>query len=246
MAAKRTDTPMGAWCGVIGPVADHRSPPNQLPEINNALKIDVTLSGETTTITCEVAQHIGYFFIERSRSSRPTDWCAAAQHGRADDVPVGQGVLGHAQRAGRAVYAPAERSMPPTAGRSTARHRRSPTSKPKKIMLETGLKVIDLLAPLARGGKAGLIGGAGVGKTVLLQELIRTMTDRHDGVAVFAGVGERTREGNDLWLEMQQTGVIGRTVLVFGQMNEAPAAGTGSPSPPSRWPSTSATSNTGT
>ena len=82
--------------------------------------------------------------------------------------------------------------------------------------------MIDLLAPLARGGKAGLIGGAGVGKTVLLQELIRTMTDHHDGVAVFAGVGERTREGNDLWLEMQQTGVIGRTVLVFGQMNEAP------------------------
>ena len=82
--------------------------------------------------------------------------------------------------------------------------------------------MIDLLAPLARGGKAGLIGGAGVGKTVLLQELIRTMTDHRDGVAVFAGVGERTREGNDLWLEMQQTGVIGRTILVFGQMNEAP------------------------
>lgn len=104
-------------------------------------------------------------------------------------------------------------------------HRPSPPliSQRRQVeFLETGIKVIDLLAPLARGGKAGLIGGAGVGKTVLLQELIRTMTDHRDGVAVFAGVGERTREGNDLWLEMQQTGVIGRTILVFGQMNEAP------------------------
>jgi F-type H+-transporting ATPase subunit beta len=104
-------------------------------------------------------------------------------------------------------------------------HRLSPpliAQRRKVEFLQTGIKVIDLLAPLARGGKAGLIGGAGVGKTVLLQELIRTMTDHRDGVAVFAGVGERTREGNDLWLEMQQTGVIARTILVFGQMNEAP------------------------
>jgi F-type H+-transporting ATPase subunit beta len=90
--------------------------------------------------------------------------------------------------------------------------------------LETGIKVIDLLAPLARGGKAGLIGGAGVGKTVLLQELIRTVKQTHNGAAVFAGVGERTREGNDLWLEMKETGVLANAILVFGQMNDAPGS----------------------
>src|SRR5205085_9772596 len=90
--------------------------------------------------------------------------------------------------------------------------------------IETGIKLIDLLAPLARGGKAGLIGGAGVGKTILLQELIRTMNQNHGGVAVFAGVGERTREGNDLWLEMQESGVLDRAILLFGQMNDAPGS----------------------
>src|SRR5581483_4305757 len=106
-------------------------------------------------------------------------------------------------------------------------HRPSPplTAQRRKVeFLQTGIKVVDLLAPLARGGKAGLIGGAGVGKTVLLQELIGTMNHEHAGVAVFAGVGERTREGNDLWLEMQQSGVLGNALLVFGQMNDAPGS----------------------
>src|SRR5581483_4270537 len=106
-------------------------------------------------------------------------------------------------------------------------HRPSPplTAQRRKVeFLETGIKVIDLLAPLARGGKAGLIGGAGVGKTVLLQELIRTVKQTHNGAAVFAGVGERTREGNDLWLEMQETGVLHNVILVFGQMNDAPGS----------------------
>ena len=136
-------------------------------------------------------------------------------------VPVGPATLG---RLFNVLGDPLDEQPAPTADRMPI-HRPSPslTAQRRTVeFLQTGIKVIDLLAPLARGGKAGLIGGAGVGKTVLLQELIRTMTDHRDGVAVFAGVGERTREGNDLWLEMQQTGVIGRTILVFGQMNEAP------------------------
>lgn len=146
---------------------------------------------------------------------------AVERTGKPVQIPVGPATLG---RLFNVLGAPLDHRPAPTADRMPI-HRASPPlaeQRRKVEFLETGIKVIDLLAPLARGGKAGLIGGAGVGKTVLLQELIRTITDRRDGVAVFAGVGERTREGNDLWLEMQQTGVIDRTVLVFGQMNEAP------------------------
>jgi F-type H+-transporting ATPase subunit beta len=136
-------------------------------------------------------------------------------------VPVGAATLG---RLFNVLGQPLD-GLPPPDGDRRPIHRDSPplgAQRRQVEFLQTGIKIVDLLAPLARGGKAGLIGGAGVGKTVLLQELIRTMTDHRDGVAVFAGVGERTREGNDLWREMQQTGVIGRTILVFGQMNEAP------------------------
>jgi F-type H+-transporting ATPase subunit beta len=136
-------------------------------------------------------------------------------------VPVGPATLG---RLFNVLGEPLDGLPAPPADRRPI-HRPSPplTAQRRPVeFLPTGIKVIDLLAPLARGGKAGLVGGAGVGKTVLLQELIRIMTGHQEGVAVFAGVGERTREGNDLWLEMQQTGVISRTILVFGQMNEAP------------------------
>ncbi len=111
-----------------------------------------------------------------------------------------------------------------SAGRSTGRRRASRTSTPTREILETGIKVIDLLAPYPRGGKVGLFGGAGVGKTVLIQELIRSIAEEHEGLSAFCGVGERSREGNDLWLEMTESGVIDRTVLVFGQMNEPPGA----------------------
>ena len=109
-----------------------------------------------------------------------------------------------------------------SAGRSTARRPRSRTSTPTQEILETGIKVVDLLAPYAKGGKVGLFGGAGVGKTVLIQELIRNIAEEHEGLSAFCGVGERSREGNDLWLEMKESGVIDKTMLVFGQMNEPP------------------------
>ncbi|HEY2158502.1 MAG TPA: F0F1 ATP synthase subunit beta [Isosphaeraceae bacterium] len=136
-------------------------------------------------------------------------------------VPVGPTTLG---RLFNVLGSPLDKQPAPIADRMPIHRPSPPLAAQRRTVefLETGVKVIDLLAPLARGGKAGLIGGAGVGKTVLLQELIRTMTDHRDGVAVFAGVGERTREGNDLWLDMKQTGVIDRTILVFGQMDEAP------------------------
>ena len=111
-----------------------------------------------------------------------------------------------------------------SAGRSTVPRPRSRTSRPTQEMLETGIKVVDLLAPYAKGGKVGLFGGAGVGKTVLIQELIRTIAEEHEGLSAFCGVGERSREGNDLWLEMKESGVIDKTMLVFGQMNEPPGA----------------------
>ena len=211
---------------VIGPVVDVEFPPNQLPEINNALKIDVALAGETTTITCEVAQHIGDSSI-RAIALKPTDGLVrgAPVHntGAPITVPVGEGVLGT--------------STTCSASRSTRRadsihaadrwaiHREAPAFadlEPKKIMLETGIKVIDLLEPYVQGGKIGMFGGAGVGKTVIIQEMIRRQAQQHGGVSVFAGVGERTREGNDLFVEMTESGVIANTALVFGQMDEPP------------------------
>ena len=118
----------------------------------------------------------------------------------------------------------AARSRATPAGRSTGRRPRSRTSTPTQEILETGIKVVDLLAPYAKGGKVGLFGGAGVGKTVLIQELIRNIAEEHEGLSAFCGVGERSREGNDLWLEMKESGVIDKTMLVFGQMNEPPGA----------------------
>ena len=139
-------------------------------------------------------------------------------------VPVGPETLG---RLFNVLGEPIDGREPLTEAERWPIHRPAPSllaQRHGQTFLETGIKVLDLLAPLARGGKAGLIGGAGVGKTILLNELIRTMSHAHGGVAVFAGVGERTREGNDLWMEMQESGVIGNTILVFGQMNEAPGS----------------------
>ena len=211
---------------VIGPVVDVEFPPNQLPTINNALTVDVTMGGVTTTITCEVAQHIGDSAI-RAIALKPTDGLVRGSpvknSGSPITVPVGDGVLGH-------VYNVLGEPLDTDAGSITVAdrwpiHREAPAFadlEPKKIMLETGIKVIDLLEPYVQGGKIGMFGGAGVGKTVIIQEMIRRQAQEHGGVSVFAGVGERTREGNDLFLEMTESGVIANTALVFGQMDEPP------------------------
>jgi F-type H+-transporting ATPase subunit beta len=211
---------------VIGPVVDVEFPPNQLPEINNALQVDVEMAGVTTMITCEVAQHIGDSSI-RAIALKPTDGLVRGAKvrntGQPITVPVGESVLGH-------VYNVLGEPLDADASTITASdrwpiHREAPpfaSLEPKKIMLETGIKVIDLLEPYVQGGKIGMFGGAGVGKTVIIQEMIRRQAQQHGGVSVFAGVGERTREGNDLFTEMTESGVIANTALVFGQMDEPP------------------------
>jgi F-type H+-transporting ATPase subunit beta len=211
---------------VIGPVIDVEFPPDALPEINTALTVDVTLGEQTTSITCEVAQHIGESTV-RAIALRPTDGLvrgAPVQNtGGPITVPVGEGVLGH-------VYNVLGEPLDTDASSIKASdrwpiHREPPPFdelEPKQQMLETGIKVIDLLEPYVQGGKIGMFGGAGVGKTVIIQEMIRRQAERHGGVSVFAGVGERTREGNDLFLEMTESGVIDKTALVFGQMDEPP------------------------
>jgi F-type H+/Na+-transporting ATPase subunit beta len=211
---------------VIGPVVDVEFPPAELPEIHTAITVDVALGGETTTITCEVEQHIGDSQV-RAIAMRPTDGmvrgAVVKNTGGPITVPVGEGVLGH-------VYNVLGEPLDTTADQIHAAerwpiHRDSPPFdelEPKSVMLETGIKVIDLLEPYVQGGKIGMFGGAGVGKTVIIQEMIRRQAEQHGGVSVFAGVGERTREGNDLFLEMTESGVIEKTALVFGQMDEPP------------------------
>jgi F-type H+/Na+-transporting ATPase subunit beta len=211
---------------VIGPVVDVEFPPAELPEINTALTVDVELAGTTTRITCEVAQHIGESQV-RAIALKPTDGLVrgakVTNTGAPISVPVGEGVLGH-------VYNVLGEPLDTTIDQIhfTERwpiHRESPPFaelEPKSVMLETGIKVIDLLEPYVQGGKIGMFGGAGVGKTVIIQEMIRRQAEQHGGVSVFAGVGERTREGNDLFIEMTESGVIEKTALVFGQMDEPP------------------------
>ena len=211
---------------VIGPVVDVEFPPAELPEIYTALKIDITLGGRTATITCEVAQHIGDSTV-RAIALKPTDGLVRGSPventGEPIRVPVGEGVLGH-------VYNLLGEPLDTTSDQIHPSdwwpiHREPPPFEelePKSVMLETGIKVIDLLEPYVQGGKIGMFGGAGVGKTVIIQEMIRRQAEQHGGVSVFAGIGERTREGNDLFLEMTRSGVIEKTVLVFGQMDEPP------------------------
>ncbi len=211
---------------VIGPVVDVEFPPEGLPEINTALSVDVTLGGETRSIPCEVAQHIGGSTV-RAVALRPTDGLVrgapVVNTGAPISVPVGEGVLGHVYNVlGEPLDADESQIHP--ADRWPI-HREAPPFEElesKQQMLETGIKVIDLLEPYVQGGKIGMFGGAGVGKTVIIQEMIRRQAEQHGGVSVFAGVGERTREGNDLFLEMTESGVIEKTALVFGQMDEPP------------------------
>jgi len=215
---------VGRIVRVIGPVVDVQFPPDQMPEINFALEVERTLEGDTRTITLECSQHVGDGVV-RAVAMEPTDGLirgtAVANTGAPISVPVGPQVLGH-------VFNTLGVALDDPNFKSDIRwpiHRQAPPYdelESKTEMFETGIKVVDLLTPYVSGGKIGLLGGAGVGKTVLIQEMIRRVADEHDGVSVFAGVGERTREGNDLLLEMTESGVIDKTALVFGQMDEPP------------------------
>ena len=211
---------------VIGPVVDVEFSSEQMPEIYNALHVDITLGEETRQLTLEVEQHIGDDVV-RAISMEPTDGLVrgaeVADTGSPIEVPVGDVTKGHV------FNALGESLDVPTASLKIEErwsiHRDPPPLdqlEPRTEMFVTGIKVLDLLTPYVRGGKIGLFGGAGVGKTVLIQEMIRRVAQNFSGVSVFAGVGERTREGNDLWVEMTESGVINDTALVFGQMDEPP------------------------
>src|SRR5215218_8868886 len=206
-----SDSKEGRIVAIAGPVVDIEFPPNALPEINDAVTMTVDLEGKKLVITAEVAQHIGENRV-RAVCMKPTDGlrrgAPVTNTGKGITVPVGNGVLGHVWNV---IGEPLDVSSDQV-GDLPDRweiHRHAPL-------------VADLLAPYVRGGKIGLFGGAGVGKTVVILELINRVATQHGGVSVFAGVGERTREGNDLWLEMQESGVMDKAALVFGQMDEPP------------------------
>ena len=215
----------GRVVAIAGPVIDVEFPPHALPEINGAVEVDVVLEGGTQTITAEVAQQIGDGRV-RCICLKATDGLTRGAEvrnlGHGLQVPVGDAVLGHVFNV---LGLPLDTDSIGTPEDHWEIHRDAPafdTLEPRAVMFETGIKVIDLLEPYVQGGKIGLFGGAGVGKTVLIQEMINRVAINHGGVSVFAGVGERTREGTDLWLEMQESGVIEKAALVYGQMDEPP------------------------
>jgi len=214
---------MGTVVQVMGPVLDIRFADGQLPQLLSAIEIP---HGETT-IVAEVAQHIGDNVV-RTIAMSSTDGlqrgAPATDTGSPIRVPVGESCLG---RVFNLLGQPIDEAGPVEAAESWPIHRSAPAyeeQQPATEILETGIKVIDLICPYAKGGKIGLFGGAGVGKTVLIQELIYNIATAHNGYSVFTGVGERTREGNDLYNEMTESGVISKTAMVFGQMNEPPGA----------------------
>ncbi len=226
-AQEQSQGGVGRLSRIIGPVVDVEFPPGQMPALYNLLKTEVTLGGETKTINLEVAQDIGDNMV-RAISLQPTDGlvrgAAVQDTGGPITVPVGDVTLGHVFNAtGDVLDLPEGETLEIT--ERWGIHRQAPAFdqlESKTQMFETGIKVIDLLTPYVLGGKIGLFGGAGVGKTVLIQEMIARVARDHGGVSVFAGVGERTREGNDLIVEMEEAGVLGQTALVFGQMDEPP------------------------
>lgn len=212
---------VGKIVQIIGPVLDIRFEDGELPNILNAIEID----NKGQRLVAEVAQHIGDNVV-RCISMGSTDGLVrgmdAVDTGEGIKVPVGEETLGRIFN----VLGDAVDNMPnPETKEKWCIHREPPTyeeQNPTTEILETGIKVVDLIAPYAKGGKIGLFGGAGVGKTVLIMELINNIAKEHGGISVFAGVGERTREGNDLYNEMKESGVINKTALVYGQMNEPP------------------------
>lgn len=216
---------------VVGPVVDVEFVADQLPEINYALHVsdegqEIELESKID-VTLEVAEHLGGNIV-RTVAMSSTDGLVRGltveNTGSPITVPVGDATLG---RLFNVTGQPIDEAGPVAAEERWSIHREAPSfaeQSPEKEILETGIKVIDLLCPYVKGGKIGLFGGAGVGKTVLIQELIRNIAYEHGGYSVFAGVGERTREGKDLLVEMKESGVIDKTSLVFGQMNEPPGA----------------------
>ena len=214
---------VGKIVQIIGPVLDIRFEDGELPNILNAIEID----NKGQRLVAEVAQHIGDNVV-RCISMGSTDGLVrgmeAESTGSAISVPVGEETLG---RMFNVLGEPIDNKPAPEVKQYMPIHRKAPTFAEQSTtteMLETGIKVVDLLCPYQKGGKIGLFGGAGVGKTVLIQELIRNIATEHGGYSVFTGVGERTREGNDLYYEMKESGVIEKTTMVFGQMNEPPGA----------------------
>ena len=215
---------IGKVVQIIGPVIDVRFSGENLPNLHNAIKIE---KGDGTYLTVEVAQHVGDDVV-RTISMGATDGfvrgAKAIDTGMPISVPVGDAVLG---RMFNVLGDPIDGLGEVVSDKHMPIHRNAPSFDEQKTsaeILETGIKVIDLLCPYARGGKIGLFGGAGVGKTVLMQELIHNIATEHGGRSVVAGVGERTREGNDMYFEMKESGVLDKTVLVYGQMNEPPGA----------------------
>jgi F-type H+/Na+-transporting ATPase subunit beta len=220
-------TKQGTVVQVIGATFDAEFEEGHLPDLYNALTIDTTIDEKRLQLTGEVQQHLGGNRV-RAVALGSTDGLvrgtAVNDTGAPISVPVGETTLG---RVFNLLGQPIDEQGPIEVKERRPIHQAAPdfsdiTSKTE--VFETGIKVIDLLTPYTRGGKTGLFGGAGVGKTVLIQELINNVAKQHGGYSVFAGVGERTREGNDLWLEMREAGVLPRTVMVFGQMNEPPGA----------------------
>ena len=210
---------------IIGPVVDVSFKGGELPRVLDALEVPEGPGGRR--LVMEVAQHLGEDMV-RCVAMAPTEGLArgveVAATGGPISVPVGPGTLG---RLINVTGDPIDELGPVEATRRDAIHKRSPSLQEQEVetsILETGIKVIDLLTPYNKGGKIGLIGGAGLGKTVIVMELIRNIAKEHKGVSVFGGVGERSREGNDLWLEMRESGVLASTAMVFGQMNEPPGA----------------------
>ncbi|MDR3767600.1 MAG: F0F1 ATP synthase subunit beta, partial [Butyricicoccus sp.] len=214
----------GTVVQIIGPVLDIKFDADSLPKLLNAITIKAP---DGRTVTTEVAQHIGQDTV-RCISMQSTDGLVrgmeAVDTGSPITVPVGPQNLG---RIFNLLGEPVDNKPPVKAEMRWPIHRPAPSYEDQQStteIFETGIKVVDLIAPYAKGGKIGLFGGAGVGKTVLIMELINNIAKQHGGISVFTGVGERTREGNDLYNEMQESGVIDKTVLVYGQMNEPPGA----------------------
>jgi F-type H+-transporting ATPase subunit beta len=225
VAPEKTKLETGRVVAIAGPVVDVEFPPHALPEINHAVSMDIELDGQTITVVAEVAQQIGEGRV-RCICMKSTDGLVrgaiVTQSGEGITVPVGEAVLGHVFNV---IGEPLDTDDIGPVEDHWEIHRSAPAFdqlEPRATMFETGIKVVDLLAPYVQGGKIGLFGGAGVGKTVLIMEMIRRVAEQHDGVSVFAGVGERTREGTDLLLEMRESGVIEKTALVYGQMDEPP------------------------
>jgi F-type H+-transporting ATPase subunit beta len=219
---------VGEVVQVIGPVIDARFEPDEMPELYNAIALEWTdESGEERRLVCEVAQHIGRNQV-KAVAMDSTDGVRRGMEvrdtGRPITAPVGEAPLG---RIMNVLGEPVDEQGPIGEDERWSIHRDPPelaSQEPHTQIFETGIKVVDLICPYVEGGKTGLFGGAGVGKTVIIMELIHNIAEAHGGRAVFCGVGERTREGNDLWLEMKESGVLDSAALIYGQMNEPPGA----------------------